>query len=86
MLTTVSAYPDRVVIDVSDCGCGFSISDEEEPPETGQFAERGRGVKLMRLLMDAVSIQEKPSGNGPEFEPGIKALQASALPLGHLAI
>ncbi|MBF4803513.1 MAG: anti-anti-sigma factor, partial [Lancefieldella parvula] len=30
----------------------------------GQFAERGRGVKLMRLLMDAVSIQEKPSGNG----------------------
>ncbi len=64
VLTTVSAYPDRVVIDVSDCGGGFSISDEEEPPETGQFAERGRGVKLMRLLMDAVSIQEKPSGNG----------------------
>ena len=64
VLTTVSAYPDRVVIDVSDCGGGFSVSDEEEPPETGQFAERGRGVKLMRLLMDAVSIQEKPSGNG----------------------
>ncbi len=29
--------------------------------ETGQFAERGRGVKL-RLLMDAVSITGKPSG------------------------
>lgn len=64
VLTTVSSYSDRIVIDVSDCGDGFSISDDEEPPEVGQFAERGRGVKLMRLLMDAVSIQQKPSGNG----------------------
>lgn len=64
VLVTVAAYPDRVTIDVADCGCGFSLSDDEEPPETGRCAERGRGIKLMRLLVDSVTIGPKSSGEG----------------------
>ena len=64
MLVTVAAYPDRVVIEVSDCGCGFEVADDEELPETGAFAERGRGIRLMRLLVDSVSISLKRTGEG----------------------
>lgn len=64
VLVTVTAYPDRVTIDVADCGCGFSLTDDEEPPETGRCAERGRGIKLMRLLVDSVTIGPKTSGEG----------------------
>lgn len=64
VLVTVAAYPDRVTIDVADCGSGFSLSDEEEPPDTGRCAERGRGIKLMRLLVDSVTISPKSSGEG----------------------
>ena len=64
ILTTVAAYADRVIIDVADCGAGYTLADDEEPPEVSCCAERGRGVKLMRLLTDAVSISVKPSGKG----------------------
>ncbi len=64
VLVTVAAYPDRVVVEVSDCGCGFEVADDEELPETGPFAERGRGIRLMRLLADAVSISSKSAGEG----------------------
>lgn len=64
VLTTFSAYQDRVVVDVADCGSGFELRPDEEPPETGPEAERGRGIKLMRMLADAVSIAPKPSGVG----------------------
>jgi serine/threonine-protein kinase RsbW len=64
VLATVSACKDRIVIDVADCGDGFELPADEEPLETGEYAERGRGIKLMRLLADAVSISPKPSGTG----------------------
>ena len=64
VLATVAAYPDRVTIDVTDCGCGFELAGDEEPPETGPCAERGRGIRLMRLLADSVSIAHKSSGEG----------------------
>lgn len=64
VLVTVAAYPDRVVVEVSDCGCGFEVADDEELPETGDFAERGRGIRLMRLLVDSVSISLKRTGEG----------------------
>ncbi len=64
VLATVAAYPDRVVVDVTDCGCGFSLGPDDEPPQTGPCAERGRGIRLMRLLADAVSIFPKPTGTG----------------------
>ena len=64
VLATVTAYDDRIEVDVADCGEGFELGADEEPPETGPGAERGRGIRLMRLLADAVSITRKPSGKG----------------------
>lgn len=64
VLVTVAAYPDRVVVDVADCGEGFSLSQGETPPETGPGAERGRGIRLMRLLVDSVTIEGKSTGEG----------------------
>lgn len=64
VLATVAAYPDRVTIDVADCGEGFELAADEEPPEAGPCAERGRGIRLMRLLADSVSIARKSTGGG----------------------
>lgn len=64
VLVTVADYPDRVCVEVSDCGCGYELAEGEEPPETGPCAERGRGIRLMRLLADAVSISRKSAGEG----------------------
>ncbi|WP_417229039.1 anti-sigma factor antagonist [Thermophilibacter sp.] len=64
VLVTVTAYPDRALVEVSDCGGGFALADDEELPETGAFAERGRGIRLMRLLADSVSISLKQAGDG----------------------
>ena len=64
VLATVAAYPDRVTIDVADCGEGFELGENEEPPATGPCAERGRGIRLMRLLADSVSIAHKSTGDG----------------------
>lgn len=55
------AYRDRVVIEVCDCGCGFEISPDEEPEES---EERGRGIKLMRLLVDSVEIRRRTDAQG----------------------
>lgn len=72
VLVTVAAYADRVVVDVADCGEGFLPGDcgcaggggAAAEPEGDSFAERGRGIKLMRLLADSVTIGPKTSGSG----------------------
>lgn len=64
VLATVAAYPDRVTVEVTDCGEGFSLPEDEDPPEAGPLSERGRGIKLMRLLADSVSIAPKQAGEG----------------------
>lgn len=64
VLATVAAYPDRVSVEVTDCGCGFSLGEDEEPPDVGPASERGRGIRLMRLLADSVSIAPKQTGEG----------------------
>ena len=64
VLATVSAYQDRVTVEVTDCGKGFSLAEDEEPAEMGPAAERGRGIRLMRLLADSVSISPKETGEG----------------------
>lgn len=64
VLVTVAAYPDRALVEVTDCGEGFEVAEDEEPPEAGPLAERGRGVRLMRLLADSVSIARKSTGEG----------------------
>lgn len=64
VLVTVAAYPDRVVVDVADCGEGFSPEDCPDCPEVDPTAERGRGIRLMRLLADSVTIERKSAGEG----------------------
>ena len=60
ILATVSAYPDRAIVEVTDCGQGFSLEADE--PEVPLSAERGRGLKLMRLLTDSLVISRKSTG------------------------
>lgn len=64
VLATVCAYPDRAVVEVTDCGDGFEIGADEEPVSCTGCAERGRGIKLMRLLADSVTIGRRPGGRG----------------------
>lgn len=58
---TVRAYRDRVVVEVVDGGAGFSIAADEVPDE---HEERGRGIKLMRLLVDSVEVARRHEGHG----------------------
>lgn len=64
VLATVTIYPDRAVVEVSDCGCGYELDADQDPETTLDPIERGRGIKLMRLLADSVTIGLKPSGKG----------------------
>ncbi len=61
ILASVAAYADRVIVEISDCGAGFSPQSVPVPEPS---SERGRGIALMRLLVDAVSIAPKPCGTG----------------------
>ena len=58
---TVRAYDDRVVVEVTDRGRGFEIGVDEEPDET---EERGRGIKLMRMLVDGVEVRRRTDVQG----------------------
>lgn len=58
---SVRAYIDRVVIEVTDRGKGFEIAQDEEPVES---EERGRGIKLMRLLVDSVEVRRRSDMSG----------------------
>ncbi|MDN0055664.1 anti-sigma factor antagonist [Collinsella ihumii] len=57
----VAAYPDRVVVEVRDSGQGFEIAADEEPDES---EERGRGIKLMRMLVDSVEVRRREDARG----------------------
>ena len=61
-LVEVACYADRAVVEVSDCGEGFEA--QSVPAPCDRFAERGRGIALMQLLADSVTIAPKPSGTG----------------------
>lgn len=60
---SVEAFPDRVVIEVNDCGCGYEIAAGEEPPES---RERGRGIRLMRMLVDNVDVRRRVDVQGTQ--------------------
>lgn len=64
VLVTVSSYPDRVVVDVTDYGAGMELAADEAAPASPACAERGRGIRLMRLLVDSVSISRRDGGRG----------------------
>jgi serine/threonine-protein kinase RsbW len=59
---SVSRFSDRIVIEVTDCGCGMKYEDGDKLPEPSEM--RGRGIRLMTMLVDSVSIEPKPSGRG----------------------
>lgn len=55
----VSAYPDRVVLEVRDSGRGFNgVLEQSED----MYAPGGRGVMFMRALMDHVEFDTPDSG------------------------
>ena len=58
---TITSYSDRVIIEVSDNGPGF---DPASVKQADTLSERGRGIQLMNLTADSVSISNKPSGHG----------------------
>lgn len=58
---TVQAYRDRVVIEVRDGGNGFELSADEEVEAS---EERGRGIKLMRMLVDSVDVSRRRDVTG----------------------
>lgn len=60
---SVEAFPDRVVIEMNDCGCGYEIAAGEEPPES---RERGRGIRLMRMLVDNVDVRRRVDVQGTQ--------------------
>lgn len=72
VLLTVSVYADRVVVEVADCGDGFDPTGSGDgaegaadlSDETSGDLERGRGIKLMRMLADSVEIGRKANGAG----------------------
>lgn len=59
---TVSIYRDRIVMEVSDSGCGCSFEEGDELPTPTE--ERGRGIRLMLMLADSIEIQPKTAGTG----------------------
>lgn len=63
ILVTVSAYADRMVVEVTDCGDGF---DPACIDASGMrlCEERGRGIRLMQLLVDSVGIHPRQGGTG----------------------
>lgn len=58
---SIYAYRDRVVIEVGDRGCGFELGGNEEV-EASEM--RGRGIKLMRMLVDSVEVARRCDGRG----------------------
>jgi serine/threonine-protein kinase RsbW len=56
---TVSAYPDRAVVDVRDRGRGF---DGQPVVADDVYASGGRGVLFMKALMDRVDFEQSADG------------------------
>jgi anti-sigma regulatory factor (Ser/Thr protein kinase) len=58
---------DRMVMEVSDNGRGFDVEKLDHEPSS-PMAIRGRGVKLMKGLMDGFSITSNPGGTRVRME------------------
>ncbi len=54
-------------IQVHDSGQGFAL-DELAAPDPGGLEESGRGIFLIRALMDSVTYRRTPSGNVLEMQ------------------
>lgn len=58
--------PDELIVEVVDEGTGFDFDHSQIDPTTPENLERedGRGLYLMRKLMDRVERLDAPIGNG----------------------
>jgi serine/threonine-protein kinase RsbW len=54
--------PDRLVIEVTDEGEGFNLTDAEGPPD--DLSEGGLGIAIIRAIADEVEIGTQPHGRG----------------------
>ena len=70
-----------VWVDVEDCGPGFSVGDTGgERPSTE--ATGGRGLYLMRFLMDVLEISALPYGSRVRMGKRLSAAPAAAISRG----
>ncbi len=63
---TLEVYADRVLVLVRDDGCGFETAEDEVPSSETGSELRGRGIVLMRMLCDFVSINRRRDRPGTE--------------------
>ena len=54
------SLPDSLIVTIQDEGTGFMVPDAFQMPDP--FAERGRGLPLMRILTDEVRVHSGPTG------------------------
>jgi serine/threonine-protein kinase RsbW len=76
---TVRMHDDVCSISVTDVGRGFDF-DTLQSGDASTEAERGRGVQLMKLLVDRVHFQSKPeAGSVVHMEKQLEYVDGSLL-------
>ena len=59
----VEFEPETMVVHVVDEGCGFELSEIEDPlTEENLLRTSGRGIFLMRAFMDGLAVRRGPTG------------------------
>ena len=59
----VELDPETMVVHVVDEGCGFELSEIEDPlAEENLLRTSGRGIFLMRAFMDDLAVRRGPTG------------------------
>jgi serine/threonine-protein kinase RsbW len=54
---------ETMIVHVVDEGCGFELSDVEDPlAEENLLRTSGRGIFLMRAFMDGLAVRRAPTG------------------------
>jgi anti-sigma regulatory factor (Ser/Thr protein kinase) len=56
-------YPDRLVVEVSDDGAGFTVADEAAAQQ-GALTEGGLGIAIIRELADELELGPGARGKG----------------------
>jgi len=67
-------HPDRLVVEVSDDGAGFSEADRAPAEESG-LNEGGLGIAIIRELADELQLGTKDGGQGSRLRL-VKFIQA----------
>jgi len=69
-------HPDRLVVEVSDAGEGFAVSEREpELGEDGTLPEGGLGIAIIRELADELELGPGDGGQGSRLR-FVKFIQA----------